>query len=348
MQLTPAQKLKFRLLAEGVSISVAARRLLDELRGSRKLTPADYASTSGLILRLEDHVWVNAPIVDHNDNFSVWLPPRHHEKKLSIGRPATHFAFTHGDRVRLSPIGGCAMRCTFCNIPYEDRYEVKPVDMMLEALRIALSDPLQPAQHILISGGTPVPRDVPFLREVYERVLLEFPDRPVDIMMAPVKGLYDFPRLKSLGVNELSINIELSDPTAARTLMPQKHKQGLQRYLDIITDAANTLGPGRVRSIIMVGLEPPQATLRAVDAVLRAGGIPVLSPFRPDPATPLRDFPPPSDEALEDIFLRASELAERAGVALGPSCPPCTHNTLTLMPLDKAEVHYPYPLPEVV
>src|ERR1700722_858431 len=40
-----------------------------EATGQRDLTPADYASTTGLILELDDDVWVNAPIIDYNPNF---------------------------------------------------------------------------------------------------------------------------------------------------------------------------------------------------------------------------------------------------------------------------------------
>ena len=372
MHLTPAQRLKFRLLAEGVRISPRARARLDEFRGERRLTPADYSSTSGLILRLDDDVWVNAPIEDHNPNFvdapratldwsdngfvvgndgrestaAVWLPPLYHGQKLSTGRPANHFTFTHGDRVRLSPLRGCAMRCQFCCIPYEDRYGLKPVDSMVEALQRAFDDPLQPAQHVLLSGGTPVPGDVPFLRGVYERVLLAFPSRHIDIMMVPVDGLLQLKRLRDLGVHELSINIELASEQVARRLMPQKNSQGMARYLRFITEATEVLGPGRVRSMIMVGLEAPEVTLRGIAAILDAGGVPVLSPFRPDPVTPLREHEPQRAEYFETIFLRATELAEAAGAALGPSCPPCTHNTLALVPPQGAE--YPHTSPILV
>lgn len=374
MQLSDAQRLKFRLLAEGVSLSGVARDRLDGLRGERKLTPADYPSTTGLILRLEDEVWVNAPIADYNHNFvvdprnvldaspdgfvvrsgdlesaaAVWLPPLYHDRTLPSGQPANHFVFTHGDRVRLSPIRGCAMRCTFCNIPYEDRYGTKPVDAMLEALERAFSDELQPAHHLLISGGTPIPRDVGFLRDVYERILLRFPDRDVDIMMAPVDGLFDLPRLKALGLHELSINIELFNPEVARALMPQKHQHGLAHYLDFIHEAVSELGPRRVRSMVMVGLEPKEDTLAGVRGVLRAGGIPVLSPFRPDPSTPLRGAKPWSAEAFEDLFLRATEMAAACDAELGPSCPPCTHNTLTLVPREGSPGGHRYPSPTLV
>lgn len=374
VQLSDAQRLKFHLLAEGVGISPTARHRLDELRGRRKLTPADYASTSGLILRLADEVWVNAPFADHNGNFVsaprsvldvagdgfvvcrgtlqsqafVWLPPVYHDEELPDGRPINHFTFTHGDRVRLSPLRGCAMRCKFCNLPYEDPYETKPIDLMIQALRRALSDPLQPAHHVLISGGTPIASDIPFLQEVYEQVLRSFPDTPVDIMMVPVEGLFDLPRLKDLGVNELSINIELHHPGTAAALMPQKHKQGLALYLDFIAEAAAVLGPRRVRSMLMVGLEPLSQTLAGVKAILESGGVPVLSPFRPDPATPLRDVVPPSADALQEAFLMATELAEESDSQLGPFCPPCTHNTLTLVPVETSDVRYRYPLPTLV
>ena len=369
MLFTHAQRLKFRLLAEGMAISPAARRRLDELRGGRRLTPADYASTSGVILRLGDDVWVNAAVADHNPNFvsaprnsldwaaggffvssaglespaAIWLPPSYHDQRLADGRPMNDFAFSHGDRVRLAPISGCAMRCTFCNIPYEDPYATKPIASMIEVLERAFSDPLQPAHHVLISGGTPVARDVGFLSEVYERVLLAFPGRWVDVMMVPVEGLFDLPRLARLGLHELWINVELHGTEAAAKLMPQKHRKGLGYYLDFIGEAASELGPGRVRSILMVGLESADETVAGARAVLQAGGSPVLSPFRPHPATPLFDVPPWSAEQYEEVFLRCSELAADFASELGPSCPPCTHNTLALAGKRSSEVRHPKP-----
>ena len=131
------------------------------------------------------------------------------------------------------------MECAFCNVPYDDVYAgVKPIDAMLHAIRTALHDPVQPARHVLISGGTPGPPHVPALREVYSRVLEEFADVGVDIMMVPVEGLFDLPKLAELGVNQLSINLELWDEGLASTLMRHKHRQGRQHYLDFLELAA--------------------------------------------------------------------------------------------------------------
>jgi hypothetical protein len=374
LELSHPQHLKFEILAAGMSITRRARRRLDDVRNERPLSPADFASTSGLIVRLDDDVWVNAPIIDHNPNFvgqtttqldvdehgfvvgdgarssraSVWLPPAYQGRAEVAGRSINDFVFSHGDRVRLSPMRGCSMKCKFCNVPYADPYETKPAESMIPALRVALADPLQPAHHVLISGGTPGRRDVPYLRTVYETVLTALPDVDVDIMMVPVEELLDVKRLKALGLHELSINIELVNDRLARELMPQKWRGGVDRYLRFISDASAVLGPGRVRSMMMVGLEPPGDTLRGVEAILRAGGVPVLSPFRPDPATPLRDRRPLDASDFAWLHERAAEMAAAFGTTLGPDCPPCTHNTLNFAPTYGERVLYPYPEPMMI
>jgi hypothetical protein len=357
--LSVAQRLKFQLLAEGLEISRRARQALREATSQDDLTPADYASTTGLILLLDDDVWVNAPINDYNPNFvsgsrfvldygadgfwvhgaglaspaRFWPPPRYHGHAERFG-PLNNFVVTHGDRARLSPVRGCAMTCTFCNIPYDDPLDVygtKPVDALLEAARIAICDERQPAHHMLISGGTPKRPDFGFMQELYQRVLLEFPHTPVDIMMVPLPGLLDLPLLDKLGLNEISINIEVFSETHAKQVMRHKYNQGRAFYLDFIEQAAEALGPGRVRSMLMVGLEPMEMTLAGVAAIAERGGVPVLSPFRPDPATPLRDRKPFGAAELEQTYLRAVDVAASRGAAVGPDCPPCTHNTLSFV-----------------
>lgn len=356
MTLTDAQQLKFRLFAHGLSLSPAAHKALREAAREQPLSSADFASTSGIILRLEDNVWVNAPIAVFNPNFvadspymldregdnfvvrgaglestaQYWPQPAFHAAVGPDGRPFTDYVVTHGDRARLSPIHGCGMVCTFCDVPYGVRYGKKVIPTMVEAVARALGDPLQPARHLLISGGTPRPVDIGWLKDVYRAILTEFPSVDIDIMMVPTGDLLDVDELGLLGVHQLSINLELFSDDAARRFMPQKHRQGRLHYLNFIERAASKLGEGRVRSMLMVGLEPPEETLLGVKAIVERGGVPVLSPFRPDPSTPLRAKIPPSAEMLEGLFLKASEIVADAGAELGPSCVPCSHNTLTL------------------
>lgn len=365
-ELKEAQELKFRLLAEGITITPALKEHVRSIQGDRAMTPADFASTSGIILRLDESVWVNTPIVDHNPNFvdvpplrldvgvdglvvegpgvqcpaQLWLPPNYHEEAAPDGLRYTSYAFTHGDRVRISPIEGCSMTCKFCNLPYEFRYRTKRVAGLVDAVDRALRDEAQPAAHVLISGGTPKEQDVGYVRDVYEAVLLAFPAVPVDIMMVPIPGLLDPQWLKSLGVAELSVNLEVFGATRAVQVMRQKAARGIDFYLSYLEEAGLVLGGARVRSMMMVGLEPIEDTLAGVVAIAERGCTPVLSPFRPDPVTPLAQEPPPKAAMLRETYLRANEIADDYGVALGPDCAPCTHNTLTFArPRDKDRTH---------
>jgi radical SAM family protein len=372
--LTPAEHIKFGLLSEGLVMSPEARAYIVAENGERPMTPADYASTSGIILALDDDVWVNAPIAEYNPNFvglstfslelegdalmvrgddrqssaRFWMPPAYHGRLNDRDEALNSYAFTHGDRVRISPIEGCAMACHFCDLPYEFRYRRKSVEGLLDSVVQALDDEIQPAGHILISGGTPRPEDYDYVREVYERVLTGFPEIPVDIMMVPVGSLLELEWLDRLGVNELSVNIEIFDRVIAHRIMRRKSDQGLDHYLSFLERAAEVLGAGRVRSMLLVGIEPVEQTLAGVAAIAERGGVPVLSPFRPDPSTPMRNASPPTQKVIEQTYLRAHEIAARYGVPLGPSCIPCTHNTLTLSEKGAGDAHEFHRRPLVV
>lgn len=355
--LLPVELAKFDLLQTGIAIDPDARAHIDELNKRRALSSADYASTSGVILKLGDDVWVNAPTIEHNANFvtddaarllllgsdglvastrhgdfpaSVWMQPAWHSAKNAAGVPYSSFGVSHTDRVRVSPIEGCAFTCTFCDLPYEFRYRAKQIEALVETVSVALNDPDQPAAHVLISGGTPRPEDYSYVRDCYEAILTSFPDVPVDIMMVPLHEVLDIERLAGLGLAEVSINMEVWSDEVARRVMPRKHKQGRQHYLEYLEHSAAVLGGHRVRSMLMLGLEPLEATLEGVAAIAELGCVPVLSPFRPDPSTPLRNWQVPAADFLREAYEAAWEICAQAGVPLGPPCGPCAHNTLTL------------------
>jgi hypothetical protein len=318
---------------------------------------------------------VNAPIHDYNPNFvtgspyfldyaegfviegnglvssaSIWRQPAFHGTRGPYGQ-INDLVVTHTDRARLSPLRSCAMRCDFCNVPFDDPlafYRFKPLEAAIHAIQTAIDDPIQPAHHLLISGGTPKPKDAEVLGQLYVDVIAAFPDLPVDIMNVPIRGLFDWDALNQAGnFSEVSINLEIFDRDIAQAIMPHKYNRGMPFYLDEIEGAAQTLGPGRVRSMLLVGLEPLSSTLDGVRAIIERGGIPVLSPFRPDPGTPLSDTRPPTTEELLEAFIRAEEVAASLGSELGPSCTPCTHNTLTLTGRHGTTAPYPHGHPIV-
>lgn len=353
--LTPVQYLKIRLMEEGLAVTEEARAALSGEDGSQPLTLADYASTSGITMELEGQIWVNAPIAEFNPNFvdathhrleyrhgafficsenlevkARPLPvPAYSSEKDKQGIPYVNYAVTHSDRVRISPVQGCTFGCKFCDMSFKHRYEFMPLKGLIGSIRRALVDEVLPARHVLISGGVPREEDWPKLYEVYETVPAEFPHVPVDVMMTPVPGKLDLKQLRAAGIQGLSINIELFNRQVAQKIMRKKAQITLESFLDFISNAVNLFGQGRVRSLLMVGIEPIESTLAGVKALAERGCEPVLSPFRPDPATPMRDEAPPSTEVLEKVYLRAAEIVDQYGGKLGPRCIPCMHNTLS-------------------
>lgn len=359
-ELSSEQDLKLHILANGIKIDpLAEEAWQDNFAGPISLN--EYASTNGICLKIEDGsdgIWVNAPYtqdfttnsdarLEYRDKFIVTrenmefdttiIPvPAFHSKNYTdngIEYPYTNLGVTHTDRLRISPIEGCGMTCRFCNVPYELRYRKKPVDELIRVIKIAMVDEQTPARHVLISGGTPKREDEPWEDKMYESVIAESP-LPVDIMMTPREDPGYIRRLGAAGVNMVSINIEVFDSQRARKLIPNKNRRfGPDGYLDYIARAVGELGVGRVQSLILFGeaIEPMESTLQGVQALVDRGAIPVLSPFRPDPRTPMEHDPSSTDEEMRDLYDKTLDICEQtaSGVKPGPRCIPCHHNTVT-------------------
>jgi hypothetical protein len=158
------------------------------------------------------------------------------------------------------------------------------------------------------------------------------PDFGVDIMMSPRESGPEFVEtMVEAGVEGFSLNIEVFSADAALKYLPLKHKASRAHLERTIRRAVELLGSnsGRVRSLIIPGLEEPEQTLEGVDWLASLGCDPVLSPFRPAGGTPLADAQPVSAPVLTEVLAEARRRVIRHGVALGPRCVPCQHNTLT-------------------
>jgi hypothetical protein len=365
---TPEELLKFRLLADGVRVSEEARDAWRE-RYEGPLTLAEYATTSGVSLVLPGQLYVNAPLGEGDDlaelrfgdgTFLVSyggrdvavgvipVPAFHTRTQIDAftgtEQPYTNFGVTHTDRVRVSPIGGCAWKCKFCDLPYEFTYRKKHEENLLQVIFAARDDPVAPARHVLISGGTPrapVPdregrpgsNDEEWLDGVFS-YLAERSPLPVDVMMPPRRDAGHPARLHAAGINAVSINLEISDPQRARRLAPAKAKLGREYSLNYVAGAVEAFGVGFVQSLLVFGaaIEPLESTLRGVQDLVDRGCIPVLSGFRPHHLTPLADAPAATYEEMVEVYQRTLEICERAGTGVrpGPRCIPCHHNTVTV------------------
>lgn len=355
--LTDDQHLKLYALSHGIRIDGRAAKAWLERYGG-PMTLAEYASTSGVCLYTDAGIYINAPyleafaqpsdaVLNFDDGFylslrSTVVPvnvipvPAYHSRRYSDGGesyPYTNLGVTHTDRCRISPIEGCAWRCTFCDLPYEESYRMKPRDELLKVVRMAVDDPLTPARHVLISGGTPRRRDEQWIDDVYAYIAANS-SIPVDVMM-PAREDLSYPKwLREVGVNMLSVNLEISDPARALAITPNKVKTplGREHYLKYTEAAVQAFGVGFVQSLMVFGaaIEPIESTLQGVRDLVDRGCIPVLSPFRPEEHTPLGDQPPATYDEMLRVYEETLDICVRAGpgVKPGPRCVPCHHNTV--------------------
>jgi hypothetical protein len=346
--------LKINIFTKGLRITAAAEERLT-LGGRIPLTVHEYATTGGVTLVIGD-MYVNGPFdnsfctdpevvvtaaEDGGAPLSVvfrghrlparpLLLPAYLNDKDPQGRALTDTVFSHADRIRVSPIHGCSFACKFCDIA-GSKYYTRSAEQLIAAINLAKGDAHLPAQHMLVSGGTPSRKDYEYFDETCA-ALVKAVDMPVDVMMPPRMddpGFID--RLADVGVNGFSINLEVFQDEVAAFIDPQKNRLHKKRFAAAIERAvARTGGGGKVRSLILVGLEPEEKTLEGVEFLASLGCDPVLSPFRPTPGTGLADWPPPSEESLHRVYEAAVEITDRYGVKLGPRCIPCQHNTLTV------------------
>ena len=343
------EDLKIAALSTGLCMTEAA---LSHLGGASALTVHEYATTGGVPLRVEG--------IDINVPFDEWycrgaeLELDVHHGELVLRQGAEQFAvdcvhplpgyvnrldsrgdrydsivYTHIERIRLSPITGCAYDCKFCDI--KGRVRLRPLDQLLEAADVALADERFDVRHALISGGSPGPGTAAAFADTVVALVEKLgPRLEVDVMMAASsEGPELVKRLVDAGVAGFAINIELESAEGAQHIRG-KYKLSRPHFDATVSAATDLLGrTGRVRSLILPGLESPAATLTGVEHIASLGADPVLSPFRPAQGTELSVLKPVSTAWLREVLDGSREIAARHGVRLGPRCIPCQHNTLT-------------------
>lgn len=354
---------KIELTYHGMQLSENALKNLPQNR-FRLIVYRDYSTTGGMILKLAPGIYANTPVNQKHSEKSPYtlifeqgrffltkeegrfgvevLPPPAFaldSLRLPTGEFIRDLVMIHADRIRISPIYGCANTCAFCSsalLPYNQM----PLERLDDAFQIALKDLLCQVRHAFISGGTPLehPDSYKYQNSIYEFFPDRYPELEFDAMLSPrtlnsgsvTRRKYDnfIKFLWDCSLKDLSINLELVNPNIRRRMIPQKARIGMDNYLYFIEKAVEVFGFRRVRSSIVVGLEEEADTLWGVKALAQRGCIPVLSQFVPTPGTSTARLPAPTPGAQETLLKRAIEISGRYNLPLGPICRPCSHNSL--------------------
>ncbi|MCC2608236.1 radical SAM protein [Planctobacterium marinum] len=349
-------RLKFELFSLGLQISFKAKATLYSSRD--KLTIRD-GIAGGIELLIANSIHINVPI---KESFSLISPfslefedlyylsyfgrkivnvevvdlPKLVGEKTRSGKLMESIGQVFTDRLSINPFRGCRYNlankkgCKFCAVAFGPMSKKTDIEDIKDVVKFVISNQKDSTKHILISGGSPLPKQWHYYVQVVTEIR-KLTDLPIYIMIEPPESLSNLDLLLEAGVNEIGINMEIWDDKISKAIMPGKGKVSRTQYLETLKYATKLWGKsGNVRSLLIVGLEPAQNTLTAVEAISKLGVMPILSPFRAVTKTALEELPTPSAETMYELWDKATKISRQNNQIIGPSCIACQNNTITM------------------
>lgn len=287
-------------------------------------------SESALVLRLYDRVL---------DRVEYDIQPHFTQKALDSGMPVDEICFVATDRLRLQNSPTCTFvknqcPCRFCEaVGVHNHFSQADI---LDAIRVAFRERPNSFRHILIGG---LSNDIGKERNTILcmcKEIRKFSEMPIYLMCLPPTA-EDIRLYYQAGITEFGFNLEVYDRSIARQTMPGKGAIPLANYLTALQTAVSLVGnTGAVRTAFIAGLEPMESLLEGVRAVCEIGAAPILSVFRPIYGTSMQEYIPPDDEWLMELLWKAEKICQQYRLSLGPTCPACRNNTLSLVAAGEA------------
>lgn len=354
-------ELKFGLLLNGIKVSQNAAAQLVRTKPEIR---ARSGVSGGLDIVFANDVYVNCTTqesiakaspfsLDFLDNafvvlkndvrqtaVSICLQPAYYDQKTSAGIPMVKVGqMCSVDRICISMSRSCVFwkkdwRCRFCSIGTNTASEalIKTPEMIAETVFAAAHDPILPARHVLIGGGTPNNKDrgAHFAAQCCEAIKKQI-DISIYVMIAPPRNLDDINRLHDSGANELGLNIEFYSDEALRQYTPGKYSQvGRDHYFKALERAVHVFGPVNARAIMIAGLEDFSHTIAGAKHLASMGVMPIISPFRPLKGSMLADTKTMPVDSYVDLFFTIRDICKEYNIIPGPTCKACQNNTLAL------------------
>lgn len=345
-------KTKISLMNQGFSITASAMRYMEQSQNART------AINTGIDLILFNKIRVSSVwgkgrfnsmspfelVYDQTHGFTLThygttvstvnydTPDLLQNKYTSSGVLYSQIAFLANGRLQINHEPVCFYKkhnisCRFCGLSEEetpfglqDIYEV--IDKYIEHCNF---------NSFLIGGASNV------YTKGWETIIdiatyiSSHSEKPIYLMAPPPHKKVILHQLKQSGITEVSFNIEIFDRKIAKELMPGKGKIPLDLYYSMLEECTLLWGKtGKVRSMVIVGLESTKSLLEGIEHIAQMGVQPILSPFGPRQDTELRNIVPFSSEKLLELFRKCNEICNQYGLVPGPDNIECQNNTLSI------------------
>lgn len=237
------------------------------------------------------------------------------------------------DRLRIHHSLSCCMKnqgigCKFCEVPVQDKSI--SIEDILHVVDFYLEN-ANSFRHFLIGGGSE-PREFEYknILKIIKHIRSKS-DKDIYVMSLPPKDANILKEYFEAGVTEIGFNIEIFNQNLALDYMPGKGQISREEYFYVLKEAVKYWGAtGKVRSLMIVGLESEDSLMQGIRELCQIGVMPILSVFRPIPGTNTEDIVPPSNQFLRKIYTAGTSICSEFALHLGPECPACQNNTLSL------------------
>lgn len=308
--------LKIDLALRGARLDPSARESVEALR----TLPEPDGLPNGIEMVLPDDVWASVSINGPHDASSPYVlterdrsfvlegdharvevrlvpQPDFYRSTTAQGTPMWKVAKVYGGSLAINPAAACGYSvrgaaCAFCAggaaIPPTSVFEPS-IDDVTDVVRAAFAEGAAEFVYFNLAYTGTEDAGIEFL-EPYIRAVKRNFDTVVAVQLHPPADNRWIDRTYAIGVDALNYSLEVHDDAVlARHFPGRAERIGRRRYYEALQHAAAIFPRGTVWSELIVGLEPPESTLRGIDTLSALGVLPVLSLSRahtaPSPET---------------------------------------------------------------
>ncbi len=209
--------------------------------------------------------------------------PNWYSKKTITMLPMPEIFLHEGNIFLHQTYSGCdyhsnGLGCKFCGTGSKRKIG-KPIEIG-ETVAEAVKE--NPKYHVCLGGGTRLPLNlnVEYFSECIVEIRKRNPNVPVWIEMIPPES-DDILKLVHMGATSFGFNIEIWDDALRNEVCRGKSIILKNRYLRAMKEALDILGPNRVGSCLIAGLEPIEESIKGATELASIGVQPCILPFKP-------------------------------------------------------------------
>jgi hypothetical protein len=228
-----------------------------------------------------------------------------------------------------------ALNCRFCttgrNVGGAEA-ETKSIEDVVETCWAAKQE--SGITFVHLNGGFQGSKGLEFIK-AYVKAIKQSVGLLVGVQLPPEHDFTRYDELIDLGVDHLSICVELLDPKWFAYICPGKARvHGQALYFAALRYCAALMPHGAVAGEVIAGIEPTDYTIEAIDRITDAGAFPTVCIFRPTIGSDLESWPPPVYDEMRRVMAHAYDACRRHWLPIGAA--PNIEVSLVVNPDDAA------------